>query len=68
MLVKEILLLLDHLINEEDYFSLQQLNSCLLRVELGYMEETDRPSPITQKNLRERKSFSLGMLLNVMQY
>ncbi len=37
---------------EERYFSVQDLESCLQHMELGYMEAKDRPTPIPDATLR----------------
>ena len=51
MVVKETVLLLNYLINEEQYFSLNELNQCLKEFELGYMEAADRCAEIANKNI-----------------
>ena len=44
-------LLLQHLILEDKYFSLDRLNSAITCVELGYMETSSRPSEIDPSTL-----------------
>lgn len=48
MVVKETVLLLNHLINEEECFTLDELNQCLREFELGYMEAADRCAEISK--------------------
>ena len=58
--MKEMILVLHHAIYEEEYFSLHYLNSRIEHIELGYTEESDRPSPIKSKSLKARDTFSLS--------
>ena len=44
----EVKLLLQHLIFEERCFRLEEFNQLIEEYELGYMESTNRPSPIRQ--------------------
>ena len=43
----EVKLMLQLMINTEKYFTLEELNSSLEHLELGYMEYKDQPTPIT---------------------
>ena len=54
-------LLLQHLIIEEQCFSVQELNQMLAEFELhvGYMECTNRPSPITRDDITSTTEHSL---------
>lgn len=47
----EIKLMLKVMINEEEYFTLDILNSRLENIELGYMEAKDRPTPISETTM-----------------
>jgi len=47
----EVKLMLQFMIDTEGYFSLDDLNSQLEHIELGYMESKDRPTAITAKTL-----------------
>jgi len=47
----EVKLMLQFMIDTEGYFSLDDLNSRLEHIELGYMESKDRPTAITAKTL-----------------
>ena len=47
----EVKIMLQEMINEENYFTLGMLNSRLTTTELGYMEAKDRPTSIDNKNL-----------------
>ena len=44
-------IMLQEMVENEHYFTLKELNSRLGRVELGYMEVKDRPSPISDQKL-----------------
>ena len=44
----EIKLMLKVMIYEEEYFTLDILNSRLENIELGYMEAKDRPTPVSE--------------------
>ena len=52
----EVKLLLRHLIYDEGCLTLDQLNSRISRMELGYMESTNRPSEISAATLQARDS------------
>ena len=56
MAMKETVLMLRQMIYEEEYVTLDDLNSCLSQFELGYMEEADRCTEISAKNLLPRTS------------
>lgn len=47
----EVKLLLQAMIESENYFTLEEFNSRLEHVELGHMECKDRPTPITSTTL-----------------
>jgi hypothetical protein len=47
----EVKIMLQEMVEDEHYFTLNELNSRLGRVELGYMEVKDRPSPISDQTL-----------------
>ena len=49
-------LLLRHLIYEEGCLTLEQLNSRISRMELGYMESSNRPSEISTTTLQAEDS------------
>ena len=49
----ELKLLLKYLIYDEQFFSLDDLNSAIQCIELGHLESLDRPSLITYKTLHE---------------
>ena len=55
----EVKIMLQTMVEVEHYLTLNELNSRLGRVELGYMEAKDRPSPIS-----DQKLFGAGHLLN----
>ena len=50
----EVKLLLRHLIYDEHCFTLDQLNSRISRMELGYMESSNRPSEISAATLQSQ--------------
>ena len=47
----EVKLLLCHCIRDEKYFRLSLLNDCIENYELGFMEASNRPTPIKRKTL-----------------
>ena len=47
----EVKIMLQAMVEDEHYLTLNELNSRLGRVELGYMEAKDRPSPIGDQKL-----------------
>ena len=51
-------LLLWHLIFTEGSFTLEQLNSCVRKAELGYMESSNRPSEISTSTLQAQDTRS----------
>lgn len=48
----EVKLLLRVLIEDENYFTLDNFNGCLENLEFGYMECKNRPTPISKKTLQ----------------
>ena len=52
-------LMLQQFILREKYITLDEFNNRLERFELGYMEEKDRPSPISDTTLRSESSNTL---------
>ena len=58
----EIKLMLKVFILEEKYITLSELNSRLEFFELGYMESKDRPSPISEANIRAHSGSSKNTL------
>ena len=47
----EVKLMLQFMINHEGYFTLETFNSCLVNLELGYMESNNRPTVISARTL-----------------
>ena len=47
----EVKLMLQVMINVEGYFSIDELNSHMQHLELGYMENSNRPSLLSSKTL-----------------
>lgn len=63
----EVKLMLKVMVYEDEYFTLDDLNSRLENMELGYMESKDRPTPISIATLRHSSGLSLkqsGMCVN----
>ncbi len=56
----EVKLMLKAFIFEDHYFTLDQLNTKLETMELGYMDAKDRPTPITVTHLRSSDSYLLS--------
>jgi len=52
----EVKLMLQFMIDTEKYFTLEELNTRLEHMELGYMESKDRPTAITAATLRSSGS------------
>lgn len=55
----EVKLMLQVMINEEDYFTLDHLNTRIENVDLGYMEVNNRTTTVADHTLHARKSPSL---------
>ena len=66
VLQHEVKLLLHVMIEEEGYFSLDDFNSCLENLELGYSECKSRPTSISVKTFRSvgNSLKQNGMFLN----
>ena len=58
----EITALLDHLIFQKKYLTLEHVNDLILEFEFGYMEVKNKPSPIDLQSLRDRKLGQSGLL------
>lgn len=52
MLPMEVQALLKHLILEQNYLSLDELNHFIMYIELGYMETKNRPTTINLKDMK----------------
>ena len=55
----EVKLMLRVMIDEEKYFSLEFLNSRLEKIELGYVESRNRPTPLPLEKIRSPTGLSL---------
>ena len=67
VLQREVKLVLRHCVDSMKYFRLTQLTGIMERFEFGYMEVTNRPTPILRKTLHST-DYSLqqnGMIVHV---
>ena len=55
----EMKLMLQEFILREKYITLDEFNARIERFDLGYMEEKDRPSPISDTTLRSESAMML---------
>lgn len=59
-LALEMNVMLNHFIYVQKYLSLEYLNEVILNFELGFMEQSDRPSSIDSRYIKDTSERKLG--------